>query len=175
MCRKQPGCPLSFLERQRTTGLFSQYCTIYVVDLPHKVLLQLHRLNFALWGYLHIDSFMLEGCKLRTVQAPSVRTVDRTAGEINLALHKEASRTLVANRPDRAAARRPDHVHRAEVKEAHVRKAIIKAEHVRREAAAKAGHVLRTGRVEPAEVFPAPITIVVTVRTAVPETITTIV
>lgn len=121
------------------------------------------------------------------LQVPSVPKEGRIPEEINLAPHKEVSRTIVAKHPDQAAARRPDHVLRAEVKAAHVRKAIIKADHVRkvvikvervlRAATTKAGPVRRASRVEPEadsqELIA--ITIIATARTAVPETTITIV
>lgn len=118
------------------------------------------------------------------LQVPSVPKEGRIPEETNLAPHKEASRIIAAKAPDRAAAHRPDPVHKAEVKAAGVRKAIIradrvrkvvtpKADHVRRAATTKAERVLRASRVEPEADSQDPIT--ATARTAVPETTITIV
>lgn len=118
------------------------------------------------------------------LQVPSVPKEGRIPEETNLAPHKEASRIIAAKAPDRAAAaRRPDPVHKAEVKAAGVRKAIIRADRVRkaiikedrvrRAATTKAERVLRASRVEPEADSQDPIT--ATARTAVPETTITIV
>lgn len=104
------------------------------------------------------------------LQVPSVPKEGRIPEETNLAPHKEASRIIAAKAQDRAAARRPDPVHKAEVKAAGVRKAIIRADRVRKVVTPKADHVLRTNKVEPEAVFQAPTTIMG--KTAVPETTT---
>lgn len=107
------------------------------------------------------------------LQVPSVPKEGRIPEETNLAPHKEASRIIAAKAQDLAAARRPDPVHKAEVKAAGVRKAIIRADRVRKVVTPKADHVLRTNRAEPEAVFQAPTTIMG--KTAVPEATITIV